>query len=187
MLVMGSRGRGQLQSLLLGSTSVALVRHAHCPVVVHRPTAPDSDRQGIAVGVDGSDDSLLVLGFAFRQASLRAEPLTIVHARHFPASVAADGPFAEPPWAEDTAADVPEDVVAKLSAEHADVRVDLHATEGSPERSLLDLADRTRLLVVGVHHRSRAASISFGSMAVWLVEHAGCPVAAVPLSPDSAA
>ena len=34
LVVVGSRGRGPLRSLLLGSTAVALVRHARCPVVV---------------------------------------------------------------------------------------------------------------------------------------------------------
>jgi len=37
MIVVGSRGRGGLTGLLLGSTSHALISHAKCPVVVVRP------------------------------------------------------------------------------------------------------------------------------------------------------
>src|SRR6476659_4133100 len=79
MVVLGSRGRGHMKSLLLGSTAVARVRHARCPVVVHRPSTPSPERRGIAVGADATEDSLPVLEFAYRQASLRHLPLTVVH------------------------------------------------------------------------------------------------------------
>ena len=37
LIVMGSRGRGGIRRALMGSVSDAVVRHAHCPVMVVRP------------------------------------------------------------------------------------------------------------------------------------------------------
>jgi nucleotide-binding universal stress UspA family protein len=34
LIVVGSRGHGAMKSALLGSVSAAVVRHAHCPVVI---------------------------------------------------------------------------------------------------------------------------------------------------------
>ncbi len=183
MLVVGSRGRGSIRSLLLGSTSVALVRHASCPVVVHRTVGDVSTHHGIAVGVDASTDALTVLDFAFRQARVLGQPLTVVHAQHFPPTTAPNAPYVEPSWVEDEQVDVTKKIDT-LCQQHPDVTVTSVIRHGMPEHLLMDLADHVSLLVVGVHHRTRLADFTFGSMAVWLVEHAGCPVAAVPLSTE---
>ena len=69
LLVVGSRGRGTLASLILGSVSVGVSAHAPCPVVVVRPekaSVGDAAYVGrVVVGVDGSEVSVQALDFAF--------------------------------------------------------------------------------------------------------------------------
>lgn len=183
VIVLGSRGRGHMKSLLLGSTAVAVVRHARCPVVVHRPTDPSSARRGIAVGADATEDSLPVLEFAFRQASLRRLPLTVVHTFWY---------FQQPSGGEEILADrlTPRSEqqfalsasLAGFGEKYPDVTVHTEINQGMPERYLLNLADQMDMLVVGAHHGTRAEQFMFGSVSVWLVEHASCPVAVIPLS-----
>ena len=183
MIVLGSRGRGHMQSLLLGSTAVAVVRHARCPVVVHRPTNPSPLRNGIAVGADATEDSLPVLEFAFRQASMRGLPLTVVHSFwYFQQPSTVDEVLSDPAAASVLQRLALSESLAGFAEKYPDVAVHAELDQGMPERHLLRLADEMDLLVVGAHHVSRAQQFMFGSVSVWLVEHASCPVAVVPLS-----
>ncbi len=177
LIVVGSRGLGPLSSLLLGSTSAAVVRRAECPVVVHRsPLA--AQRHGVAVGLDLRPDSGPVLELAYRMAMLRAQPLFIVHAR-----VAGEpsGPGAdEDPWSAASAAHVA-DWISELNRKYPEVEVETIVGRGRAEQVLMRLTETVGLLVVGVHHRGRIAELTFGTTALWMVEHAPCPVVAVPL------
>lgn len=181
MVVVGSRGRGPVRSLLLGSVGAAVTRHARCPVVVLRPAHPGLVRNGVLVGVDGTERSREPLEFAFRQASQRDLPLTVVHAFH-------DVPAVE----FDTGTDV---VAAELAEEHRrllaetvsgmrekypDVPVRTEVSRGWAGRCLVQMAERMNLVVVGAHHGGLATRILSGSVASAVVEHASCPVAVVP-------
>ena len=42
LIVMGSRGREGIRRALMGSVSDAVVRHAHCPVMIVRPEKADT-------------------------------------------------------------------------------------------------------------------------------------------------
>ncbi|MFC6286311.1 universal stress protein [Nocardioides sp. GCM10027113] len=179
MVVVGSRGRGPVRSLLLGSVGVAVTRHARCPVVVHRPGDPSRVRHGIVVGVDATPAARTTLEFAYRQASLRDLPLTVVHCYW-----SVGGPAA----AEQVAADAQEqrlllaETISGMAEKFPDVHVHTQVARGLVDDVLVRAGEETHLVVVGGHHGGAASEVLFGSVASSVVEHATCPVAVVPLT-----
>ena len=179
-VVVGSHGRGPLRSLLLGSVGVALARHSHCPVLIHRPTDPGVVRRGGLVGVDGASDSHDVIEHAFRLASQRELPLTLVHCFYDIVVASPAGHLVTEPHE-----DVEEhrrllaEVMAGLREKYPDVHVTTQVARGMPEAALVELADRRHLVVVGAHHGGLASAVVFRSVSAAVVEHASCPVMVV--------
>jgi nucleotide-binding universal stress UspA family protein len=77
MLVVGSRGRGGVGGLLLGSVAFQVSSHARCPAVVVRD-APSDEIGEVVLGVDGSPASAEAVGFAFQETSVRGARLHAV-------------------------------------------------------------------------------------------------------------
>ena len=183
MVVLGSRGRGPVRSLLLGSVGVALARHSECPVVIHRPGNPGLVRHGILVGADGTEHSLQTLEFAYRQASLRGLPLTVLHAFRDVQAAAGVSHLVDT-----RSVDLEEqrlllaESVSGLAEKYPDVRVTTELARGLPDQCLTTMGERMNMVVVGAHHGGVASEIAFGSVAASVVEHATCPVAVVPLT-----
>jgi nucleotide-binding universal stress UspA family protein len=180
MVVLGSRGRGKLRSLLLGSVGMALVRHAGCPVVVHRPGTQGTVRNGIVVGADGTEDSRTVLEFAYREASYRDLPLTVVQCFW---DIGGAGGYAVPGAAVDLETErmLLAESMAGLSEKYPEVAVRARLARGLPRDTLVPLGDQMDLIVVGAHQAGRVSRMLFGSVSIAVVEHATCPVAVVPL------
>lgn len=82
LLVLGNRGRNALTGLLVGSTALALIGLAHCPVVLVRNGADgNSGHTGpIVVGIDGTEASEAAVAFAFAEASAQGATLVALHA-----------------------------------------------------------------------------------------------------------
>jgi nucleotide-binding universal stress UspA family protein len=183
LVVVGSRGRGKVRSLLLGSVGVALVRHSACPVVIHRPWNPGLVRNGIVVGADGSEESRSVLEFAYHQAAVRDLPLTVLHC--FPDGRAAMGAsyvVNDPAAAFESERLLLAESMAGLAEKHPDVMARTQLAGGMPEEQLVRRGDRMNLIVVGAHQSGNVTQMLFGSVSVAVTEHATCPVAVVPLT-----
>ena len=187
LLVVGSRGRGSFASLLLGSVSVDLSSHAPCPVVVVRPQK-DRARFGpylhhVVVGVDGTEASRGALDVGFALASTERKPLAVVHAW------GATGVYADLltyearlDAAEEHELSVAESI-AGYAERYPDVHVTQHQEEEDPARALVMASEDADLLVLGSRGRGDAASVVFGSVSRYVVEHASCPVLVVRRSP----
>lgn len=182
MVVLGSRGRGRLRSLLLGSVGGALVRHAGCPVVVHRLGNPGVVRNGIVVGADGSEESRVVLEFAYREASLRSLPLTVLHC-YWDVQAGTAAAYIANELEADLASErlLLSESMAGLGQKYPDVVVRVEMAGGLPQEALVRMGERMNLIVVGAHHSGRLSRMLFGSVSISVVEHATCPVAVVPL------
>ncbi|MEU1473915.1 universal stress protein [Streptomyces sp. NPDC005760] len=184
-LVTGSRGRGELSGLLLGSVSLAVAGRAHCPVVVVR---------GDAAGLEGAHERILLgagepttsgeaVRFAFREAEARGCVLDVVRAWRCPAHETADHPLLAGDPAhqhEEQASALLDTLLHDATADHPGVRVRRTTVEGPARKVLLNRSAAADLLVVGAQHRHGQHGLQLGRVGHTLLHHAQCPVAIVP-------
>lgn len=187
LLVVGSRGRGTVRSLLLGSVSGTVSAQAGCPVVVCRPPSEDPTHAGVVVGADGTSESVPVLEFAFRHAALHRLPLTVLHS--FWDAAAAVGQYREArglptegPELDDLRATLSESI-AGLTERYPDVPVTLTLKHGFADEALTPRHGGWDMIVVGRHPMTSLARILTGSVATAVVERARATVAVVPVPP----
>jgi nucleotide-binding universal stress UspA family protein len=183
LVVLGSRGRGSLRSHVLGSVALAVVRHAVCPVVVHRPLHPGQAHRGVVVAAEATEDSTPVLAFAFRQASLRRLPLRVAHFVHDGrpelVAVAAAGDLGEGPEQHER---LLAESLAGLCEDFPDVHVAVQTQRGWPAQGLASLSRQADLTVVGRHQRGIVARMLAGSVSGSVLQHGHGPIAIVPVS-----
>ncbi|MFR9779797.1 universal stress protein [Micromonospora sp. MS34] len=170
MLVLGSRGHGGFGGLLAGSTAVSVTAHAHCPVVVVRDGQPATSGP-VVVGVDGSETSLLALGFAVERAAQRGVPLRALRVW--------EPPGLDPEEAAATERAAVEADLARWRESFPDVPVEIEVTPGNPAALLVEASRAAQLVVVGTRGRGGLRGMLLGSVSQQLIHHAHCPVAVV--------
>lgn len=184
LLVIGSRGRGDLASLVRGSVSHGCLQHARCPVaVVHHP----STRGGpVVVGADGSDESASTLAYAAHAAARHGTFLHIIHAWHVAMPVAL-GPMAvaAPSMLDSQAVhEAADEVVGRARALAGEAVPGLEITGSADEGmavEVLQVASKgAAMLVVGSHGRGDLSALVMGSTSHGLIRNAACPVVCVP-------
>ncbi len=178
MVVVGSRGRGPVKSLLLGSVAHALSRDPECPVVILRPVVESVVRRGIVVGVDAQGTSTAALAFAYRQASLRQRPLRVVH------SIWDAHQGTEPVGPDEEGYDAERlllaQTVAGMAEQYPDVEVETVLARGPVDRVLVRLAEEAELVVVGARRRGGVAGLVRGRIASIVTEQSSGTVVVVP-------
>ncbi|WDZ87704.1 universal stress protein [Micromonospora cathayae] len=176
LLVLGSRGHGGFTGLLTGSTAVSVSAHAHCPVVVVRGDAPTATGKRIVVGVDGSELSLVALGFAVERAEQRGVPLHVV--RTWAAAQWRTQGF-DPDEADATERTTLAEELARWRESFPNVPVTTQVGPGNPASALVEASREAQLVVVGSRGRGGLRGTLLGSVSQQVLQHAHCPVAVV--------
>ncbi|OLZ73688.1 universal stress protein [Streptomyces sp. IMTB 2501] len=182
-MVLGSRGRSGMAEALLGSVSMTVAGHAHCPVIVLRGGHDNQVRSGagrILLGVGEKDADSAAVRFAVEEAQRRGVPLEAVRAWRCPAHESTDHPLlsGEPARLHEERARAELD--AALPDVPAGVEVQCRTVEGHARRVLLDASYGADLLVVGARRRESSFGLQLGRVAHAVLLHSACPVAVVP-------
>ncbi|MFD8253053.1 universal stress protein [Streptomyces werraensis] len=181
-VILGTRGRGELADLLLGSVSLTVATAGDCPVVVirgnHDNRAADGSHGRIVVGV--ADVPTAAVRFAYEEARRRGAVLDAVRAWRCPTHDTADHPLltGTPERVhEERAAG---ELEAALADAPTDVRLRRHTVEGPARRVLLTASHDADLLVVGRRRPGQFGHRLGRVVAHTLVHHSACAVAVVP-------
>ncbi len=184
LIVVGSRGRSDVASLVLGSVSAEVVDRAPCPVLVARHDALSR----IVFAEDGSRSAAAGASVITDLPPLRALPVRVVSVADVPFPYVTEGPFA---------AVVVQDYARRLSHVRAEgrrlacVRVDsfsgagMNATadmrEGRAAAEIIAAAkaDKSDLIVIGSRGLTGLTRFMLGSVSRAVLFHAPCSVLVV--------
>lgn len=186
MIVIGSRGLGGFEGLLVGSTAMNITPYAQCPVVVQyvpdeATTAARSAARHpneVVVGFDGSHFSEDALVFALRHAAAAGLGVAVVFVSKGskeaePVQIVTDDPDLSESLQEDLAD------AMHIAKAHPDVPVTYFHGVGRPAGVLIHEASGSPLAVIGARGRGGFTQLLLGSVGLQMLLHAECPVAIV--------
>lgn len=173
LVVLGSRALNRLERAVLGSTSHAVLHHAHCPVVVVPPGATAGGTGDVVVGVDSTPAAAAALAWAAAEADRRHATLVAVLVRpplpHIAGAVSLpDEQSAELGWLHE-----------QTSALHHTATVRPEVRVGRPGEELTRGLTEDDLLVVGSRGLGGLRGWLLGSTSLHVAHTAPCPVVVV--------
>ncbi|MEU9119885.1 universal stress protein [Streptomyces sp. NPDC048506] len=185
LLVLGSRGHGEITGLLLGSVGLAVAARTRCPVIVVRGDVAGltGTHQCVLLGVGDPVQGADAVRFAFREAEARSCLLKAVRAWHCPAHERTDPPRLAgqaQSYHERQASELIDEALAVAAGDHPDVHVRRTTVEGPAHKALVHRAAAADLLVIGAGRRHGHFGLPLGRVVHTALCHAACPVAVVP-------
>ncbi|MFI7662307.1 universal stress protein [Micromonospora parva] len=180
VVVLGSRGHHAIAAL--GSLTVAVSAHAHCPVIVVRGVpAPDAP---VVVGVDDSDCARLALEFAIAQAAARSVPLRVIRGGTFAAGLVEERPSVAEQIIQQQS-DAVRELLAEWHQKYPDVQATATYLAEHPADALTEAAAGAQLVVVGSRGRGALRGMLLGSVSQHLLHRSPCTVAVVREIPQA--
>ncbi len=174
MTVVGCRGHGGLDRLLLGSASMGLLHYGYGPIaIVHAEGAPAADAP-VLLGIEGSTASEAATALAFEEASRRGVELVALHARSDVEIVTDDWPEHE-----NQGCELLTDRLAGWQQRYPDVQVHRRVVRDNPARWLRHESEHSQLVVMGSHGRGGFTGMLLGSVSSTVAQSAKVPVIVV--------
>ena len=178
LAAVGSRGRGRIRRLLMGSVSDAVVRHAHCPVVVAR-WKPIAFPAKILLATDGSEEATLATQTTTDLGERTGSELHVVHVGEIPFTHYPDRYGYRALYEEDEreARQLLEAQIEKMKATGATV-AQAHLRIGRADEEVVVLAEElgVDLIAMGGRGLGGVSRALIGSVSDSVVRHAHCPV-----------
>jgi len=139
-------------------------------------------RQVVAVGIDGSGESVAALSWAGRYAAATGATLRAVRAWHYPTAAGMPPEGKAPPQVTGEVEQQMRDELGNAISEAAvpaSVQIETEIAYGHPVQVLLDESRKASLLAVGHRGHGGFPELLTGSVAIHCVNHAACPVVVV--------
>lgn len=177
IVAMGSRGRGRLRRLALGSVSDTVVRHAHCPVMVVRGK-PVVFPANILLATDGSDEATLAARTAADLVQRTGSELHLIHVAHVEhvLATATEIEFRTEQTRRE-AQSLLDEQSERLKGTGGTL-AQTHLRAGRPDEEIIGLAEELEsgLILMGSRGLGGVRRSLMGSVSDSVVRHAHCPV-----------
>jgi nucleotide-binding universal stress UspA family protein len=178
LVAVGSRGRGRIRRALMGSVSDAVVRHAHCPVMVVR-WKPVAFPAKVLLATDGSEEATVATQIVTDLGERTGSEVHVVHVGEIPLTHYPDryGYRALYEEHEREARQLLETQVEKMKAAGAPV-AQAHLRLGRADEEVVVLAEElgVDLIAMGGRGLGGVSRALMGSVSDSAVRHAHCPV-----------
>lgn len=174
LLLAGTRDKGEMQTMLFGSTGIKLMRKCPCPVWI---TKPQDDRpiESILVAHDLGDVGKFAMQLGASRASLQGSQLHVVHSLTDPGNDIADGS------ADEYRAQAEKEIAEQLTNFDLKVPAQVHLVSELPHEAVARLieTEKIELLVMGTIARTGLPGVIVGNTAERLLHQIPCSVLAV--------
>jgi len=177
LILMGARGRGQVEELFLGSVSQRVLTHATCPILIINGPLPEI--KSILIAIQSPDDVQKVNQFLEKRPFHTQTDITLLSVVPIPRSLFRGGvsaPEEKIKQALESTETFLDQAVSQLKSCYNSVKG--YVGLGAPADTILEQASITKpdLMVMGVHHPSTITRFVLGTVSHTVLHRATRPV-----------